>query len=168
MFAKLFNKLITQDMLPLWEKTLCHDGMTPEKGQTINYWSLFVKRRYHYGRGATAIPLAIPPASFWQTGLVAWNVEHFVWHVWPKAIDDSNLFKVSQHYKKLIMFYLLLYSLCKTPWREDFLVWWHFNETKDIQMTLVSHNLSQSWSRIRSWTINSWMPSIGFGWNLLG
>ncbi len=36
-----------------------------------------------------------------------------------------------------------------------------------INRSLVSHTLSQSWSRIKSWTTNPWMPSIGYGWNLL-
>ena len=44
---------------------------------------------------------------------------------------------------------------------------WTLNLPSSIH-TLVSHTLSQPRSRIRSWTINPWMPSVGFSWNLLG
>ncbi len=50
------------------------------------------------------------------------------WHVWLKR--NSALFIVSKHFKKLIVYSLLLYSLCETPWREDFLVWWHLKQNK--------------------------------------
>ncbi len=118
--------------------TLSHDGWTADKGGTINYWSLSVHRLCHYvawltgyhGYGATTIPLAIPLATFWQIGRLVGNVKY----VWPKGDRWVNIIRS-----------LLLYSLSETPWRENFLVWWHLKwnkgqHTDDIYFQKLIYN----------------------------